>query len=450
MAVSVALLCTFLLLHAHAAGGQLTISSAFHTVAKLPSVRSDLSVSQVGSKFYLVGGCVGKQVMYCPEITAATTVFDAAGYDFNTFGEVEEPLELIEEATEASVYSLSDAPAPRYRHASAVVANQQTGTPLLFLLGGRDLIDNLMTTVDVLDIANDDWWTLGTFAQATSDLAAFAHNTHVFLLGGYSAFYEASSSLWRLDVSSISLNNGENLGELPFELMEPMPTARGDIAIALLGEAIVALGGFNHEDWCNPLTTAEAYDVTSDEWVSLPPMPTGRSDKGVTVKDGSIYVFGGENNVGCLEVGGGSLPVDEIEVYTPDANGVMSAGGSWQDYGELPVDMFRFQAGSYDDEIFLFGGQLLDQLADGTLEYPLTDNITVAYFVPLDTCVDVTTGDANQDGEVSVLDVVLAINFILQLAQITGCGFMAADMDSNDDINVLDVVAIVDVILQAG
>lgn len=27
----------------------------------------------------------------------------------------------------------------------------------------------------------------------------------------------------------------ENLGELPFELMEPMPTARGDIAIALLG-----------------------------------------------------------------------------------------------------------------------------------------------------------------------------------------------------------------------
>ena len=46
-------------------------------VAKLPTVRSDMSLSVMGSKFVLVGGCVGTQVQYCPQLTNATTVFDA-------------------------------------------------------------------------------------------------------------------------------------------------------------------------------------------------------------------------------------------------------------------------------------------------------------------------------------------------------------------------------------
>ena len=53
------------------------------------------------------------------------------------------------------------------------------------------------------------------------------------------------------------------------------------------------------------------------------------------------------------------------------------------------------------DELFLFGGQLLEELEDGSMQYPLTNNITAAYFVPFesppgaDACTAIV-GDTNQ------------------------------------------------------
>ena len=45
---------------------------------------------------------------------------------------------------------------------------------------------------------------------------------------------------------------------------------------------------------------------------------------GVTVKDGSIYVLGGESNIDCALLSGSSLPIDDVEVYTPNTANIVS------------------------------------------------------------------------------------------------------------------------------
>ncbi len=56
-------------------------------------------------------------------------------------------------------------------------------------------------------------------------------------------------------------------------------------------------------------------------------------------------------------------------------------------------------------------------------------------------------GDANLDGDVNVLDVVMIVGHILGTAELSGEGFDNADMDGTGDLNVLDVVMVVDLIL---
>jgi len=57
-------------------------------------------------------------------------------------------------------------------------------------------------------------------------------------------------------------------------------------------------------------------------------------------------------------------------------------------------------------------------------------------------------GDVNNDGTVNILDVVLAVNIILDIEFPTANGFRAADCNGDRGVNILDVVGIVNSILE--
>lgn len=168
--------------------------------------RSDLSITAIGSKFYGVGGCVETQVSWCPAITSETFVFDAAAYDFDALRETAASEQQVLEASEAAVRTLSSAPTPRYRHDAALVVHNDV--PLIFAVGGRTVEDDLITAVDVYEVESDTWWTIGTFEEATSDLACFAHGPKLFCVGGFNATYTAMSGLYSLDTSSLTVKSG--------------------------------------------------------------------------------------------------------------------------------------------------------------------------------------------------------------------------------------------------
>ena len=56
-------------------------------------------------------------------------------------------------------------------------------------------------------------------------------------------------------------------------------------------------------------------------------------------------------------------------------------------------------------------------------------------------------GDANQDGEVNVLDVVVIVNHILVVELLPSMGIYISDFDSDGNITVLDVIQVIQYIL---
>ena len=61
-----------------------------------------------------------------------------------------------------------------------------------------------------------------------------------------------------------------------------------------------------------------------------------------------------------------------------------------------------------------------------------------------------TKGDVNQDDKINVLDVLQAVNIILNVIEPTPSQFWAADCNDDGIINILDVVGIVNVVLGSG
>jgi glycoprotein endo-alpha-1,2-mannosidase len=77
-------------------------------------------------------------------------------------------------------------------------------------------------------------------------------------------------------------------------------------------------------------------------------------------------------------------------------------------------------------------------------EYAYLDS-TKAY---RDDWVHVQSGDVNGDGATNILDVILTVNFILQIQQPIPDQFTSADMNKDGNINILDVILIVNEILK--
>ena len=56
-------------------------------------------------------------------------------------------------------------------------------------------------------------------------------------------------------------------------------------------------------------------------------------------------------------------------------------------------------------------------------------------------------GDANQDGQTNVVDLLVTINFVLGTGSIDYYGFHCADLNNDDIINILDIILLVNIIL---
>ena len=59
----------------------------------------------------------------------------------------------------------------------------------------------------------------------------------------------------------------------------------------------------------------------------------------------------------------------------------------------------------------------------------------------------IVQGDLNFDSNIDVLDIVLLVNFILEVNDPTALEFAAGDVNSDGILNVLDIVQVVNLIL---
>ncbi|MDC1050730.1 C25 family cysteine peptidase, partial [Candidatus Marinimicrobia bacterium] len=71
-----------------------------------------------------------------------------------------------------------------------------------------------------------------------------------------------------------------------------------------------------------------------------------------------------------------------------------------------------------------------------------------AIFITTRNPIQTLLGDANQDEEINVLDVIVTVNHITNIELLDSMGAYIADLDGNGSINILDVIIIINLILQ--
>lgn len=148
--------------------------------------------------------------------------------------------------------------------------------------------------------------------------------------------------------------------------MQPMPTARSRLGVAVVNGKIYAIGGYNG----SYLNTNEMYDPATDTWTTKKPMPTPRCDFGIAVYQNKIYCIGGEDAQGKL--------TGVNEVYDPLTD-------TWETRRPMPTPRAQLDANVVNGKIYLIGGRtsnpypatFLNEVYD-----PLTDLWTTKAQIP--------------------------------------------------------------------
>lgn len=262
-------------------------------------------------------------------------------------------------------------PRPRQRHAAAAMNGE------LFVFGGRDSDDNLVTAIDSFNPYTNTWTTRGELPDdvVTSDLTAWTYEEYIYITGGFTSDYTSVGTTYRLNLSGD--NNPTDFESMGYELMATSPHPRGDIhAVTLFGYAYMA-GGLSHTSlWCEGLKTTERYHMATDTWEEIAPLPTGRADMAVAVLNNKIISIGGETKPeDCQEVNDpayGSFPADHVQVLlNPSGN------AEWVQFAQFQDERFRFAATVVPSQnrLYTFGGQLpYDFTCDC---FPTSNNVAV-------------------------------------------------------------------------
>ena len=151
-----------------------------------------------------------------------------------------------------------------------------------------------VTTLEAYDPVAGTWSSNAPMPTARSDLAAAVVNGVLYAVGGSGSgstveAYDPGSNTWSAKA--------------------PLPTARYDLAAAVVGGLIYAVGGVDSR--ANRLATVEAYDPVANTWTTKANMPTPRQGPAVGVVGGILYVVGGTSGFGAYTV---------VEAYDPVAN----------------------------------------------------------------------------------------------------------------------------------
>jgi hypothetical protein len=245
----------------------------------------------------------------------------------------------------------------------------------------------------VYDPTTDSWSTVGTIPDGfvTSDNGAFANadGSTIYVVGGYNQNYFAPDALattFSFETQAALDQQAENLAlgiadvfeDLAVTKRADLLTGRGDIHAVSSQDGKKAYVAGGYAGMCQPLTSAEVYDMDTDEWSQAGDLLKARGDGAMVEASGTIFAIGGEVNHPdqCAApelvppLSHQSLAVNDVEAL------VYGTFAEWSDVADIPEFRFRFSAASWPATgvAYAFGGQT--SFDESCKCFPTTTEIT--------------------------------------------------------------------------
>jgi len=216
----------------------------------LPSARARFALAQIDNALYVIGGLTEE---------GWNARLDA--YD----------------TTQDRWERRADKPTPVANAGAAVVQGR------IYVPGGNDATNRVLTLVEVYDPQSDTWSTAAPLPSPLCAYAIAATQSGFYLFGGWDGqryvdttyFYDANRDTW--------------------EPRTPLTFARGFCTAATAGERIYLVGGQDAE---SEYATCESYTPARDipdstPWQTHAPMSAKRASHGLIAAAGALYVVGG-------------------------------------------------------------------------------------------------------------------------------------------------------------
>ena len=242
----------------------------------------------------------------------------------------------------------------------------------IYAMGGEDFAagGGRKDTVEVYDIKRNEWIN-GTVVPMPLPLdhsAADVYNGKIYVVGGFLKSKTPTDVLFIYDPAKNEWQEGKSL---------PSPIGAALNANFIDG-ILYVVGGLNASDV--PVSTNYAYDPKTNNWTTKTPMPTARHHLQAVVVDGKLYAIGGR-------ILGDGVPSEDLditvsnfgrnEVYDPKTD-------SWATLNAMLTKRSGFTASTGSDgNIYVFGGQGLRKDLDSVEKYdPKTDTWTYDKVMP--------------------------------------------------------------------
>ncbi|MFQ5940837.1 MAG: kelch repeat-containing protein [Nitrososphaerales archaeon] len=281
------------------------------TGSDMPTPRTEITASAVGSRIYVVGGFNADG--------GTTSVIEVYDPRSNTWSDGKKlPIALHHAASESYqgklyviggysegwipsnslfIYDLltdewtaaKDMPTPR----GALTTQFING--MLYAVGGWNGMP--LSVNEAYDPATNSWITKASMPTAREHLASGVIDGKLYVIGG------RQGSL----LTNLSVNEEYDPEKDEWTTKAPMPSSRGGIVAASLSESIYVFGG---ETRTITFYNNEQYIASLDKWIVRERMPTARHGLAAAEAGGSIYVIGGGIDPG-LSVS------NKNEVFTP-------------------------------------------------------------------------------------------------------------------------------------
>ena len=183
--------------------------------------------------------------------------------------------------------------------------------------------------------ASDSWTRLEPMPTARTTLGVAVVNGKIYAIGGYGAG------------GYLNVNEEYDPATNTWTTKEPMPIPRASFGIAVVENKIYVIGGvIGYDVDAEGIITCsinQVYDPLTDTWETMEPMPTNRSQLNANVLDGKVYMIGGRT-------GGQYTTVALNQVYDPETD-------TWTTKTSIPYPVVRYASAVVDDKIYIISGQ---------------------------------------------------------------------------------------------